>query len=146
MQVARMVHGWRKRSYPRKLAETIAALWMIARYGREAVLEVYLNLACFASGTRGAAAASHELLGHGPTHLRLFEATLLASMLTDPDMTPGQSPAFARWLRITQTRVVDALRELGEVSAEEATAALTEIAVAWEPSDSQATAPAPVES
>jgi membrane peptidoglycan carboxypeptidase len=130
MQVVRMLRRWSKRSFARKLGEALLAWWLVARHERETVLEVYLNLAPFAPGTRGAAAGSARL-GQDPGQVTLFEATLLAAALSDPEIAPGSTPRFARWLRYKQQRLVDELAEAGMVDSREASAASAEIEATW---------------
>jgi monofunctional biosynthetic peptidoglycan transglycosylase len=131
MQVARMLRRWSRRSYSRKLGESLLAWWLVLRYERKTLLEVYLNLVPFAAGTRGVVAGSTQLLGRAPDRLGLFEATLLAAALSDPEIAPGSTPRFAAWLRYKQQRLVDELTEAGFVETWEAAAASAQIAVAW---------------
>src|SRR2546421_2555841 len=99
MQVARMMRGWSRRTYARKLAEAVLGCWLIARHSREAVLEVYVNLAPFAAGTRGVASGCRRLLDCDPGQLRLFEATLPSAAPSGPPIAPGSTPRLAPWLR-----------------------------------------------
>ena len=138
MQVVRMLHRWSKRSYTRKLRESLLAWWLIARYERETVLEVYLNIVPFAAGTRGVVAGAARLLKRDPVELSLFDATLLAAALTDPELPPGSTPAFIDWLRVKQRRVVDDLVEAGNADAAEAAAAAAQIESTWGSTSTQA--------
>jgi UDP-N-acetylmuramyl pentapeptide synthase len=131
MQVGRLLHRWQGRTYARKTKEAAFALWSVARYDRATLLELYLNLAPFAAGTRGVGAASRTLFGSPPDQLSLFQATLLACVLTDPEIPPGSTPGFVAWLRARQSFLVERLAATGVIDGHERTIGLEEISAAW---------------
>jgi hypothetical protein len=140
MQVARMLRGWSKRSYARKLGESLLALWLVARYQRESLLEVYLNLVPVVSGTRGLVAGSFHLIGSDPCQLSVFDATLLAAAVSVcPETAPGSTARFATWLYDKQMRLVEDLMESGHINAHEAAAASAQVAAKWGGSNGELT-------
>src|SRR5438270_258238 len=72
-----------------------------------------------------------RLLDCDPGQLGLFEATLLAAALSDPQIAPGSTPRFAQWLRYKQQRLVYELKDAGLVEPREALAASATITAAW---------------
>lgn len=132
MQVARMLRGWSKRSYVRKLREALLALWLVARHERYTILEVYLNMASFARGTRGVAAGSSQLIGSDPGQLSAFDATLLAAAVSvHPEPAHESLAQFADWLQYTQVRLVAELSESRHLDASDAATAAAQIAARW---------------
>jgi len=137
MQVARMLQGWSKPTYARKLRESLLALWLVARHERATVLEVYVNLLPVVSGTRGLVAGGSQLIGRNPCRqLSVFEATLVAAAASVcPDTSSGSIAHFSTWLNDKQMRLVEDLVESGDISAREAAEASVQIARTWASSD-----------
>jgi membrane peptidoglycan carboxypeptidase len=79
----------------RDLRAGILALQVTARYGREKILEWYLNTASFGSLAYGADAAARVYFGKPAEALSLAEAALLAGVAGDPSQNPFDAPAQA---------------------------------------------------
>jgi membrane carboxypeptidase/penicillin-binding protein PbpC len=124
MQVARMLYGWNGRTMRRKLAEAIVALWLIARYDRKTVLEVYINLVPVTEGTRGLAAGTRALVGVDAPDLNAFDCTFVAACLSIcPRTRPVGDELWIGWLRQNQQRLIQRMEEGGRFDGEEASAA-----------------------
>jgi len=83
-QVAKNLFLWGGRSYLRKGIEAYLTLLMESLWGKQRILEIYLNIAEFAPGIYGAEAASQRLFGKPARRLTLFESSLLAAVLPNP--------------------------------------------------------------
>lgn len=82
-------------SLRRALRERLLAIQVTHRYGREQVLEWYLNSAPFGRLTYGADAAARLYLGKSAGELDLAEAALLAATLRNPTLNPQDAPQAA---------------------------------------------------
>ena len=113
------------RTMRRKLAEAILALWLIARYDRMTVLEVYINLVPVMQGTRGLAAGTRALVGVDAAELNAFDCTFVAACLSvcPPTGRVGDE-LWIGWLRETQERLIRRTETSGRFDGEEARAAL----------------------
>jgi hypothetical protein len=137
MQVAQMLRAWSTRTYARKLRESLLAVWLVVRYGREPVLEIYLNLVPVVSGTRGVVAGSLHWAGCDPRRqVSVLDATLVAAAVSVcPDPSSETTAPFASWLHDKQMRLIEDLLESGEITPPEAAAASFEIATKWASAD-----------
>lgn len=79
----------------RALRERILAAQMTAYYGREKVLEWYLNSADYGRHAYGADAAARLYFGKSASRLTLAEAALLASVSQSPAINPHDAPQAA---------------------------------------------------
>jgi membrane peptidoglycan carboxypeptidase len=79
----------------RSLRERILAAQITARFGRDRVLEWYLNSADFGRFAYGADAAARAYLGKPATRLSLAEAALLTAAAEAPALNPADAPAAA---------------------------------------------------
>lgn len=84
MQTAKNLYLWNGRSYLRKALEAPLAVLMTATWGRQRMMEVYLNVAQFGPGIFGAEAASRRYFGKSASQLTRREAVLLAAALPNP--------------------------------------------------------------
>jgi hypothetical protein len=133
MQVARMLRGWHKRTYTRKLRESLLALYLVRRYGRVAILEAYLNLIPVMVGTRGAVAGAKSLLGRDAAELTLFEVTQLAvTPSVCPAAVPEPTDRRATWYCSQQMRLIEDLLESDTITARDAAVAMAKVAARWE--------------
>jgi len=117
-----------ERSFRRKVQEVVLALWLEARFSKGEILEMYLNRVYFGAGAYGIDAAARRYFGKPATHLRVHEAAVLAGLLRAPSTyAPNRNPKGAR---ARAALVIEAMRQEGFLSAEEAEAALgTRLAV-----------------
>lgn len=76
----------------RGLRERILAVQLTARFGRNQVLEWYLNSARFGHLLYGAEAASQAYFGKPAYRLNLAEASVLAAVAEDPSVNPVDEP------------------------------------------------------
>ncbi len=84
MQTAKNVFLWPGRSYIRKGMEIPVALVIDAVWGKERVMEVYLNVAEWGEGIFGAEAAARHHFRKSARDLSPREAALLAAVLPNP--------------------------------------------------------------
>ncbi|MFO3797804.1 MAG: transglycosylase domain-containing protein, partial [Anaerolineales bacterium] len=80
----------------RAIRERLLAYQITQRFGRDRILEWYLNSADFGQNVIGLASAAEIYLGKQPADLSSAEALLLASILQNPQITPHSLPEEAR--------------------------------------------------
>ena len=83
-QVAKNVFLWQGRSYIRKGLEVYFSLLIELIWGKERILEVYLNVAETGPMTFGVEAASQRFFGHSASTLSRNEAAIIAAVLPNP--------------------------------------------------------------
>tara|TARA_R110002049_G_scaffold181973_3_gene349424 strand:+ start:221 stop:874 length:654 start_codon:yes stop_codon:yes gene_type:complete len=83
-QVARNVYLWTGRSWVRKGLEAWFTLLIELTWGKQRILEVYLNIAEWGEGVFGLEAASRYHFGLSANHLSPMQSALLASCLPSP--------------------------------------------------------------
>lgn len=83
-QVAKNVFLWQGRSYVRKGLEVYFSLLIELIWGKERILEVYLNVAETGPMTFGVEAASQRFFGHSANTLSRNEAAIIAAVLPNP--------------------------------------------------------------
>jgi monofunctional glycosyltransferase len=83
-QVARNVYLWTGRSWIRKGFEAWFTLLIELAWGKQRILEVYLNIAEWAEGVFGLQAASQYHFGKSAIKLTPMQMALLASSLPSP--------------------------------------------------------------
>lgn len=109
-QTAKNVFLWPERSLFRKGLELWFALLMEAFWGKERILEIYLNVAEFGEGVFGVEAAAQDAFGRSAQDLVLWRAARLVSVLPAPrSRSPDDDHAEAR-LRFD--RIVDGARTI----------------------------------
>ncbi len=84
-QTAKNVFLWNGGGYPRKAAEAWFALFIDFVWGKERVMEMYLNVAEWGDGIFGAEAAARVRFGKSAADLTEREAALLAAVLPSPN-------------------------------------------------------------
>ena len=117
-----------KRTLGRKLREAVLAMLVEARFGKERVLEAYLNEIYWGSAgganLHGLGAASRAYFGKEPQELTLAEGATLAGMIQSPaGYSPLAEPAAARQRR---DWVLERMAARRFVSRQEAAAARAE--------------------
>ncbi|MFH1058611.1 MAG: penicillin-binding protein 1C [Pseudomonadota bacterium] len=114
MQVARLERPAR-RTITSKLREMARALWLEARFCKDAILAQYLNRAPFGGPLVGVAAASRALLAKTPDRLSPAEAALLMALPQDPArlLRPNERPR----LMARRNRILSAMHEAGAINA-----------------------------
>jgi penicillin-binding protein 1C len=91
MQLARLVYRLKTKTPGGKLRQTVAALWLEARYSKRELLEAYLNLAPFGGNIQGVGAASRIYFGKAPDRLTPGEALTLAVIPQHPSARAGRT-------------------------------------------------------
>ncbi len=94
----------------------LLASQVVHQYGRDQVLEWYLNSLYLDHETFGAEAASQLYLGKSAQDLSLAEAALIVALIDSPALNPLDSPAAALDL---QQAVLDNLEKSGAFAANE---------------------------
>jgi membrane peptidoglycan carboxypeptidase len=105
----------------RELRERLLATQVTQVYGREQVLEWYLNSAYYGHLAYGAEAAAQAYFGKSASELNLAESALLVGVSQTPALNPLDAPDAARTL---EKKVLDALVASGAVSKTDAQTAL----------------------
>jgi 1A family penicillin-binding protein len=125
MQVARNVFPDRlpmhERTLNRKIAEIKVARQIEGRYGKDEILELYINQIYFGAGAWGIEAAAQEYFGKPATELTLPEAALIAGLPQAPSrLNPRENMEGALERRSVVLRRMEAA---GYLDAEAAAAA-----------------------
>lgn len=105
----------------RAIHERILAGQVTARYGRQQVLEWYLNSANYGHYAYGAEAAAQEYFGKSVTQIDLGEAALLAAISQAPAINPLDAPQAAEHNRL---KVLQAMLEQGLINPADAAQAV----------------------
>jgi len=131
-QLARNVFLTNNKNFGRKFREAILALAMERKYGKDQILEAYLNKAYFGGGAYGIDAASRRFFGHPATKLSLEEAAIIAGLVKAPS---NYAPTADAQAAIGRAGVVlQAMEENGKISADQVrAAALDNVKLAPEP-------------
>ena len=120
-QLARMTYLSPERSIVRKLQEAMLALWLEQRLSKQEILARYLNAAYFGAGAYGADAAARRYFGKAAGELTLAEAATIAGLVRAPSqLAPTRNPEGAQR---RAALVLQAMRETGRITAEQAAAA-----------------------
>lgn len=92
-QTAKNVFLWTGRSWLRKGLESGLTLLIEGTWGKERILEVYLNSVEFGPGVFGAEAAAQRYFGISAARLSRPQAALLAAVLPNPHRFMVQAPS-----------------------------------------------------
>jgi penicillin-binding protein 1C len=98
MQLARLLYHLNTKTPAGKVQQSIAALWLEARYSKCSILEAYLNLAPFGGNVQGVGAASRIYFGKPPSQINLGEAITLGVIPQRPASRAGHSRLPTRLL------------------------------------------------
>ena len=113
-QTAKNLFLWSGRSFIRKGLEAYFTVLLEALWSKRRILEVYLNVAQFGEGVYGVGAASHAFFHETPRRLSLYQMSLLASVLPDPDALKADAPGH--WLLKRAASVRKDMSTLGGVT------------------------------
>lgn len=123
MQAARLLEP-HSRDLPGKLGEMARALQLEQRYSKDEILSFYLTLAPFGGNLEGVRAASLAWFGKEPSRLTAGQAALLVVLPQAPSrLRPDRFPAAAR---VARDKVLERMRQLGVLSAQQAAEARQE--------------------
>lgn len=112
-QVARNMYLWTGRSWLRKGLEVWFTLLIELIWGKQRILEVYLNIAEWGPGVFGLQAASQYHFGKPASQLSAMQAALLASSLPSPLRYDPARPANHLYQRAVWN--IEQQRRLGGV-------------------------------
>ena len=123
-QLARNTFALRDRTFRRKLVEIFLARRIEERFGKQKIMELYLNRIYFGGGLYGAEAASRGYFGKPARDMTLTEAATLAGLIKSPNrLSPWSDKAASREAR---NLVISRMRDLGFITAQEAQSAQAE--------------------
>lgn len=106
----------------RDMRETVLAAQMTHKFGREQVLEWYLNSAYYGNMVYGAASAAEVYFGKTVDEINLTEAAILASVAKSPTINPFDAPDVV----IQRAEdIIESLHAQGMISADEQRSANT---------------------
>ncbi|MDX3809829.1 MAG: transglycosylase domain-containing protein, partial [Bosea sp. (in: a-proteobacteria)] len=113
MQTAKNVFLWPGRSYIRKGLEIPLAMTIDLAWGKQRVIEVYLNVAEWGHGVFGAEAAAQRYFRKPASRLTAAEAARLAGALPNPILRNPAKPSRA--LQSAAGRVQRRMGQLGSL-------------------------------
>ena len=118
MQVARMEAGW-SRSLVHKIQEMVSAVWLVHRFGHEALLRQYLTIAPYGNRVHGAVRASKLYFDKPAEDFSWLQAAFLAGLPQMPGrMNPYTEDGKARGLRRAH-RILRQLHARGILTGDE---------------------------
>ncbi len=83
-QLAKNLFLTPERTVPRKIRETMLALWLEHKFTKNQILELYLNRVYLGAGTYGVDAAAQRYFDKSAKDLSLYEAAVIAGLLKAP--------------------------------------------------------------
>lgn len=110
-QVAKNVFLWHGRSYFRKAVEAYFTMLIEVLWGKQRIIEVYLNIAEMGDGVFGVEAASQKFFKKPAKAVGRQEAALLAAVLPNPIRFSAQNPSA--YTRKRRGRIARAMGSLG---------------------------------
>ncbi|MBA2242494.1 MAG: PBP1A family penicillin-binding protein [Chthoniobacterales bacterium] len=123
-QLARNTFSLTERTFRRKLVELFLARRIEERFGKQKIMELYLNRIYFGGGLYGAEAAARGYFGKPAREMTLNECATLAGLIKSPNkLSPWTDKEVSRDARNV---VLGRMRELGFISPEKAVAAQSE--------------------
>jgi membrane peptidoglycan carboxypeptidase len=110
--------GWG--GVPRKIKELILAIEIERMYDKEQILTLYLNESPYGGRRNGAESGAQTYFGKPAKDLNLAEASLLAAIPQNPSVYDPYNVAGHEALIARQHAVLDAMREVGYITQEQA--------------------------
>ncbi|GLK81277.1 transglycosylase domain-containing protein [Methylopila turkensis] len=96
-QLAKNLFLTPERSLERKVQEAVLAFWLERKFGKDKILEMYLNRVYFGAGAYGVEAASQRYFGKSVRKINISEAATLAGLVKAPSrLSPTRDPDGAR--------------------------------------------------
>ena len=102
-QTAKNVFLWQGGGYFRKALEAWFTFWIELVWGKERIMEVYLNVAETGIGTYGAEAGAQRYFDHSAARLSVDEASRMAAALPSPKRRAVRNPSG--WLARRGNRI-----------------------------------------
>src|SRR3954464_9992184 len=115
-QLARNSFALKERTFRRKLLEIALAKRIEERFGKQKIMELYLNRIYFGGGLYGAEAASRGYFGKPAKDMTLSECATLAGLIKSPNKLSPWSDRNAS--RETRNVALARMRDLGFISQE----------------------------
>jgi penicillin-binding protein 1A len=115
-QLARNSFALKERTFRRKLLEVFLARRIEERFGKQKIMELYLNRIYFGGGLYGAEAASRGYFGKPARDMTLTEAATLAGLIKSPNKLSPWTDRNAS--RDARNVVLARMRDLGFISRE----------------------------
>ena len=123
-QLARNSFSLKERTFRRKLLEIFLARRIEDQFGKQKIMELYLNRIYFGGGLYGAEAAARGYFGKSAREMSLAECATLAGLIKSPNrLSPWTDRANSREVR---DFALDRMRDLGFISRERCAAARAE--------------------
>jgi penicillin-binding protein 1A len=123
-QLARNSFSLKERTFRRKLLEIFLAQRIEEQFGKQKIMELYLNRIYFGGGLYGAEAAARGYFGKSAREMTLAECATLAGLIKSPNrLSPWTDRDNSREVR---DYALDRMRDLGLISRERCAAARAE--------------------
>jgi penicillin-binding protein 1A len=123
-QLARNSFSLKQRTFQRKLLEIFLARRIEEEFGKQKIMELYLNRIYFGGGLYGAEAAARGYFGKSAREMSLGECATLAGLIKSPNrLSPWADRAASRDAR---NYALDRMRELDFISRERCTSTQAE--------------------
>jgi len=123
-QLARNSFSLKERTFRRKLLEIFLARRIEEQFGKQKIMELYLNRIYFGGGLYGAEAAARGYFGKSAREMSLAECATLAGLIKSPNrLSPWSDRTNSREVR---DYALDRMRDLGFISRERCAAARAE--------------------
>src|SRR6266702_8890156 len=115
-QLARNSFSLKERMFRRKLLEIFLAQRIEDQFGKQKIMELYLNRIYFGGGLYGAEAAARGYFGKSAREMSLAECTTLAGLIKSPNkLSPWADRDASREAR---NYALDRMRDLDFISSE----------------------------
>ncbi len=115
-QLARNSFSLKERTFRRKLLEILLSKRIEERFGKQKIMELYLNRIYFGGGLYGAEAASRGYFGKPAKDMTLAECATLAGLIKSPNRLSPWTDKNAS--RDTRNVTLARMRDLGFISRE----------------------------
>ncbi len=112
-QTAKNVFLWNGRSWARKGLEVVVTVMIEAVWGKERIMEVYLNVVEYGPGIYGAEAAAQHFFRHSAKKISAPEAALMASVMPNPVKFRIDAPSS--YILGRQAKIMSLMRKIGKV-------------------------------
>src|SRR5881397_205442 len=123
-QLARNSFSLKERTFRRKLLEIFLARRIEDQFGKQKIMELYLNRIYFGGGLYGAEAAARGYFAKSAREMSLAECATLAGLIKSPNrLSPWTDRANSREVR---DYALDRMRDLGFISREQCAVARAE--------------------
>lgn len=124
MQLVKNLFLSPKQAFSRKLAESVLSMRVEQIFTKEQILEMYLNQVYWGHNTYGAETAAQSYFSKSAANLNLAEAAMMAGLIQAPEsLSPFANLKLAKQ---RQQEVLNRMRELNWITAEEKAAALAQ--------------------